>query len=76
MSRHKRITNIRNTVSGAWTQIYWKFISENLDKDFDWEWISLNSSITWEIIRDNLDNPWGLGMYFTKFEYYMGYYHK
>jgi hypothetical protein len=40
MSRHKRITNIRNKAFDLWTLVFWKFIESNEDKNFDWKWIS------------------------------------
>ena len=41
-----------------WTNDYLNFIQNNLDKDVDWEWLSLNKNITWDIIDANPDKNW------------------
>jgi hypothetical protein len=33
-------------------------INDNPNKKWDWEFISSNPNITWEIIEANLDLPW------------------
>ena len=33
-------------------------IKNNLDKPWDWEELSSNIIITWNIIKNNLDKPW------------------
>ena len=33
-------------------------IRENLDKPWDWDYISYNPNITWDFIKENLDKPW------------------
>ena len=41
-----------------WLELYFSFIIENHDKDWDWGKISNNPNITWDIIRDNPEKPW------------------
>ncbi len=36
---------------------FWDLIQEFPDKEWNWTYVSKNPNITWEIIRDNLDNP-------------------
>ena len=33
-------------------------IQSNPDKEWDWEYISWNPNITWEIVQDNPDRDW------------------
>ena len=42
--------------------ITWEIIQANLDKPWDWNWISDNPNITWEIIQQNPDKPWDWSM--------------
>ena len=58
MSRLTRTKQFRDRVEHEWTKKYWSFIQENLDKDWNWSWISKNPNITMDIIRDNPDKPW------------------
>ena len=39
------------------TNIFWETVNDNPDKDWNWECLSENPNITWEIVIDNLDNP-------------------
>ena len=41
-----------------WANDYLNFIQNNLDKDFDWEDLSYNQNITWELIHANPDKNW------------------
>ena len=43
-----------------WIKGYWKFVCNNKDK-IDWDWLSFNPNITWEIIQNNLDKNWMWG---------------
>jgi len=45
---------INNKISNKWFQ----FILENPDKPWDWDSMSRNPNITWNIIRENPDKPW------------------
>ena len=36
-------------------------INNNLDKEWDWYFISSNPNITMEVIINNLDKPWNWG---------------
>ena len=38
-----------------------QFIKENPDKKWDWELLSCNPNITWEIVKANPDKPWDWG---------------
>jgi len=61
MSRLTRTKQYRENVKKQWALKYWDFINDNLDKPWDWNWISKNSNITWNIIRENPDKPWDWG---------------
>ena len=41
-----------------WTQHWFQFILDNLDKPWDWSYLSGNPNITWEIIQANPDKEW------------------
>jgi len=41
-----------------WYKKWFKFIQNNPDKDWNWNGISLNPNITWEIIQNNPDKNW------------------
>ena len=41
-----------------WTQQWFQFILDNLDKPWDWGYLSKNPNITWEIIQANPDKEW------------------
>ena len=45
-------------LENEWTNGYWNFIQNNLDKDLYWSLISENPSITMEFINDHPDKPW------------------
>ena len=47
------LSNISNNPN-----ITWDIIKNNLDKNWNWHWISKNPNITWEIIQNNLDKNW------------------
>ena len=49
---------LRNTINKEWSSHYFKFISDNPDKPWNWYRLSSNPNITMEIIRDNPVNPW------------------
>lgn len=38
--------------------ITWNIIKNNLDKDWDWFWLSRHPNITWKIIQQNPNHPW------------------
>ena len=35
-----------------------EIIQDNLDKPWDWHYISSNTNLTWEFIQANLDKNW------------------
>ena len=41
-----------------WNKYFFKFIEKNSDKPWDWDWLSGNPNITWEIVTMNPDKPW------------------
>ena len=45
-------------LENEWSLRWIQFILDTPDKDWDWESISRNPNITWDIIRDNQDKPW------------------
>ncbi len=38
-----------------------KFVKRHLDKPWDWEYLSINTSITPEFIERHIDKPWSWG---------------
>ena len=57
-SIQKRTKQIRDTVLKEWHERWWQFIICNVDKKWDWYWISCNKGITMKDILDNPDKPW------------------
>ena len=41
-----------------WNQYFFNFILRNMDKPWNWGVLSMNPSITWEIVEENPDKPW------------------
>ena len=41
-----------------WTRQWFQFILDNLDKPWEWHYLSENPNITWEIIQANPDKDW------------------
>ena len=41
-----------------WNQYFFNFISRNIDKHWNWDWLSENPNVTWEIVEANLDKHW------------------
>jgi len=37
---------------------FWKFVRDNPDKKWKYEWLSSNPSITWDIVQANHDKEW------------------
>ena len=37
---------------------YWNFINDNLDKPWEWKYLTSNPNITMNIIEKNLDKNW------------------
>ena len=58
MSRVKRIKKINLSIEKEWSNKFWNLIQDNLDKSWDWNYISSNPNITMDIIQENPDNPW------------------
>ena len=42
VNRKERTLKIINTINKEWSQYYFKFILDNIDKPWDWECISMN----------------------------------
>jgi hypothetical protein len=45
-------------LENEWTRGYLNFVQTNIDKDWFWEFVSLNINITWDIIKNNPDKEW------------------
>ena len=58
VTRVDRTCKYRNEVFKAWHDKYWSFIEDNMDKPWDWDWISRNPNLTMEMINANPDKPW------------------
>ena len=48
-------------LESEWLRGWYQLIQSNLDKPWDWYWISCNPNITWDIIQQNRDKPWNWG---------------
>ena len=60
-------------LENEWSQYWFQFILDNLDKPWDWRLLSCNPNITWDIIEANSDKPWDWN-FIGKSKYNMGYY--
>ncbi len=58
MTRRYRTKNYIKLINSQWTDYYWNFILNNLDKDLSWEGLSLNPNITMSIIDEYNYLPW------------------
>ncbi len=58
MTRRNRTKNYIKLINNQWTDYYWNFILNNLDKDLSWEGLSLNPNITMDIIDNYNYLPW------------------
>ena len=45
-------------LKNEWSNHWFQFILDNPDKDWHWQDISENPTITWEIIQANPDKDW------------------
>ena len=59
-TRKHRTEVFRKQTEHEWTEKFWKFIEDNLDKPWDWGWggLSCNPYITFDIVLAHLDKPW------------------
>ena len=48
----------QSTMENNWNQYFFNFITRNKDKPWNWNDLSRNSNVTWEIVEANLDKPW------------------
>ena len=58
VTRVERTSKYRHEVVKAWYDKHWSFIMENLDKPWNWYWISYNPNLTMDIIKEYHDRPW------------------
>jgi hypothetical protein len=42
-------------------------VKNNPDKPWDWDWLSKNPNITFDIVKDNPDKPWNQTITNTRF---------
>ncbi len=57
-TRQYRTKKFRKQVECEWTEKFWKFIEDNLDKFWDWNSLSANPNITFDIVLAHPDKPW------------------
>ena len=56
MSTKQKI--LYNKFLDEWSEEWFKIILNNPDEYWNWNFISQNPNITWNIIQANLDKPW------------------
>ena len=69
--RKQRTKVFRKQVECEWTEKFWKFIEDNLDKSWDWRCLSANPNITFDIVLAHPDKPWNWYWFITKSKYYI-----
>ena len=63
LTRKQRTNVFREQVKKEWTEKFWKFIEDNLDKPWDWNSLSEHPNITFDIVQSYPKQPWKWGMY-------------
>jgi hypothetical protein len=56
--RQYRTKVFREQVEKEWTEKYWKFVKDNIDKPWQWDWLSLNPNITFDMVQSYPDKSW------------------
>jgi hypothetical protein len=51
LTRTERTWEIRNTINKQWSLYYFKFIQDNIGKNWDWSSISKNPNISYNKFR-------------------------
>ena len=57
-TRKHRTECFREQVEHEWTEKFWKFVEDNLDKPWNWGYLSSNPNITVDIVLAHPDIPW------------------
>ena len=57
-TRKQRTKIFRKQIEHEWTEKFWKFIEDNPDKEWNWYYLSLNPTITFDIVIAYPDKPW------------------
>ena len=56
--RQYRTKVFREQVEKEWTEYFWKFIEDNIDKPWHWGCLSYNPNITFDIVQSYPNKPW------------------
>ena len=51
-------TLIETEIMKEWSEKWFQFILDNPDKPWDWDKLSRNPNVTWDIVQQNPDIPW------------------
>ena len=57
-TRKHRTNVFRKQIEHEWKEKYWKFIEDNLNKPWNWDRLSQNPNITFDIVQSHPDKPW------------------
>ena len=56
--RKKRTKNFKTKVELEWVEHFWKFIENNSNKPWSWDYLSINPNITFDIVLAHPYKPW------------------
>ena len=51
-----------DNINNLWRKEWFQFIKKNPNKPWDFDCLSANPSITWDIVKDNPDVPWNFAL--------------
>ena len=63
LTRKHRTKQFREQVEHEWKEKFWKFIENLPEKSWDWNGLSENPNITFDIVQSYPEQPWKWGMY-------------
>jgi len=52
------MSSIETEIMKEWSAKWFQFILDNPDKPWDWDKLSRNPNVTWDIVQQNTDIPW------------------
>ena len=58
LTRKQRTNVFIKQIEHEWTEKFWKFVEDNLDKPWNWSWLSSNPNLTFDIVLVHPNKPW------------------
>jgi len=57
-TRKQRTQIFRKQIEHEWTEKFWKFVEDNLDKPWNWGYLSSNPNITFDMVLTHHELSW------------------